>query len=114
VRHVGPRPPEPPFTVTSVDAAEALATLGSSRRGLTNDEAVAQRAASGPNVLPPPPHRPVISEIAAQFTNMFAVILVVAAGLTFLTYLLSTPRDSANLELTSVRVNLFETISSLI
>jgi calcium-translocating P-type ATPase len=31
---------------------------------------------------------------------MFAVILVVAAGLTFLTYLLSTPRDPANLELT--------------
>ena len=38
--------------------------------------------------------------MAAQFANMFAVILVVAAGLTFLTYLLSTPRDLANLELT--------------
>jgi magnesium-transporting ATPase (P-type) len=42
----------------------------------------------------------VLAEIVAQFTNMFAVILVVAAGLTFLTYLLSTPRDPANLELT--------------
>ncbi len=41
-----------------------------------------------------------MAELGAQFTNMFAVILVVAAGLTFLTYLLSTPRDPANLELT--------------
>ncbi len=81
-------------------AEEALAALGSSRRGLTQDEVAARRATSGRNVLPPPPRRPVLAEIVAQFTNMFAVILVVAAGLTFLTYLLSTPRDPANLELT--------------
>ncbi len=81
-------------------ADEALAALGSSRRGLTQDEVAARRATSGRNVLPPPPRRPVLAEIVAQFTNMFAVILVVAAGLTFLTYLLSTPRDPANLELT--------------
>ena len=84
----------------SEGAEEALAALGSSRRGLTQDEVAARRATSGRNVLPPPPRRPVLAEIVAQFTNMFAVILVVAAGLTFLTYLLSTPRDPANLELT--------------
>ncbi len=81
-------------------ADEALAALGSSRRGLDEDEVTARRAASGRNVLPPPRRRAMAAEVAAQFTNMFAVILVVAAGLTFLTYLLSTPRDPANLELT--------------
>ncbi|MDA8312334.1 MAG: cation-transporting P-type ATPase [Actinomycetota bacterium] len=90
----------PARSLTSLGADEALAALDSSRRGLTQDAVAARRATSGRNVLPPPPRRPVLAEIAAQFTNMFAVILVVAAGLTFLTYLLSTPRDPANLELT--------------
>jgi calcium-translocating P-type ATPase len=31
---------------------------------------------------------------------MFAIVLLISAGLTFLTYLLTSPRDSANLELT--------------
>ena len=38
-------------------------------------------------------------ELVAQLTNMFAVVLVVAAGLTFLIYFVSSPRDTANLEL---------------
>ena len=41
-----------------------------------------------------------ILEFAAQFGNMFAILLVVAAGLTFATYVLTSPRNSANLELT--------------
>lgn len=90
----------PTSSLTSLDAGGALQALGSSWRGLGEAEAEARRRASGRNVLPPPPHRSVIVELGAQFTNMFAVILVVAAGLTFLTYLLSTPRDPANMELT--------------
>ena len=84
----------------SLDAPEVLAVLGSSRRGLDANEVVAHRQVAGRNLLPPPHRRPVLAEIAAQFTSMFAVVLVVAAGLTFLTYLLSIPRDPANLELT--------------
>ena len=94
------RQPRSGGALTSLGAQEALAALGSSRRGLGEDEIAARRAASGRNALPPPRRRPVAAEVAAQFANMFAVILVVAAGLTFLTYLLSTPRDLANLELT--------------
>jgi P-type Ca2+ transporter type 2C len=45
------------------------------------------------------PYRPVLAEFGAQFANMFAVVLIVAAGITFLAYALSTPRDSANLVL---------------
>jgi Ca2+-transporting ATPase len=94
------RQPSSGDALTSLGAQEALAALGSSRRGLGAEEIPARRAASGRNVLPPPRRQPVLAEVVAQFTNMFAVILVVAAGLTFLTYLLSTPRDPANLELT--------------
>jgi Ca2+-transporting ATPase len=94
------RQPRSGGALTSLGVGEALAALGSSRRGLGDDEILARRAASGRNVLPLPRRRPVAAEVAAQFANMFAVILVVAAGLTFLTYLLSTPRDLANLELT--------------
>jgi len=39
------------------------------------------------------------AELAAQLANMFAVVLMAAAALTFLIYFLSTPRDPANLVL---------------
>jgi Ca2+-transporting ATPase len=93
-------PLPPADAIPSLDSGAALAALGGSRRGLAEDEVQSRRAVFGRNVLPPPRRRPLGAEIAAQFTNMFAVILVVAAGLTFLTYLLSTPRNAANLELT--------------
>ena len=73
--------------------------LDSSPRGLSPKEAARRLAEHGPNRLPPAPRRSIASELLAQITNMFAVLLLVAAGLTFLTYLLSTPRDTRNLEL---------------
>ncbi len=83
----------------SLEASSALAALGSSRRGLEDAEADRRRASVGPNALPRPRGRPVVLELVTQLTNMFAVVLTVAAGLTFLTYFLSSPRDPANLEL---------------
>lgn len=82
-----------------MDAAAALAALGSSRRGLDEEEAARRRAVAGPNTLPRPDRRGVAAELAAQLANMFAVVLLVAAGLTFLIYFLSSSRDVANLEL---------------
>jgi P-type Ca2+ transporter type 2C len=82
-----------------MDAAAALAALASSRRGLAGDEAAGRRASAGPNTLPRPRRRPAAAELAAQLANMFAVVLMVAAGLTFLIYFLSAPRNAANLEL---------------
>jgi magnesium-transporting ATPase (P-type) len=41
----------------------------------------------------------VLEELAAQFTNMFAVVLMVASGLTFIIYAVSRPVNTANLEL---------------
>ena len=39
------------------------------------------------------------AELAAQLANMFAVVLLLAAGLTFLIYFLSVPRSTSNLYL---------------
>jgi len=87
------------MVVPSLEAREVLAELKSSPRGLSADEAAARRAQVGPNQLPAARRRSVLAEFGSQFSNMFAVVLMVAAGITFLAYALSTPRDAADLEL---------------
>jgi len=39
----------------------------------------------------------VVAELAAQLGDVSAVVLTVAAGLTFAVYFLSSPREAANL-----------------
>lgn len=90
----------PPDQVISLEAAAVLGRLESSPRGLEDQEASRRRNVYGPNPLPPSRGRSVLRELADQLTNMFAVVLIVSAGLTVLTYLLTSPRDVANLELT--------------
>jgi P-type Ca2+ transporter type 2C len=53
----------------------------------------------GANRLPAAGRRAVLAEFGSQFANMFTVVLMVAAGITFLAYALSNPRDAADLEL---------------
>jgi P-type Ca2+ transporter type 2C len=85
--------------VPTLERQQVLAELQSSARGLSADEAAARRAEVGANQLPAAHRRPVLAEFGSQFANMFAVVLMVAAGITFLAYALSTPRDAAALEL---------------
>ena len=85
--------------VPSLDRLKALAELDSSDRGLSANEAAARRVRVGANRLPVARRRPVLAEFGSQFANMFAVVLIVAAGITFLAYTLATPRDPADLEL---------------
>jgi len=87
------------MVVPSLEPQQVLAELSSSARGLTADEAAARRAQVGANQLPAAHRRSVLAEFGSQFANMFAVVLMVASGITFLAYALSTPRDAANLEL---------------
>jgi P-type Ca2+ transporter type 2C len=87
------------MAVPSLERQQVLAALGGSDRGLAADEAAARRAEAGANQLPPARRRPVLAEFGAQFANMFAVVLMVAAGITFGAYALSTPRDSSSLVL---------------
>jgi len=85
--------------VPSLEPQQVLAGLNSSPRGLSADEVTARRAEVGANQLPAARRRPVLAEFGSQFANMFAVVLMVAAGITFLAYILSSPREAANLEL---------------
>ncbi|MFZ0171540.1 MAG: cation-transporting P-type ATPase [Acidimicrobiales bacterium] len=78
---------------------QVFAELKSSPRGLSAGEAEARRAQVGANKLPEAHHRSVLAEFGSQFSNMFAVVLMVAAAITFLAYVLSLPRQAANLEL---------------
>ena len=87
------------LTLLTLDVASALTSMGSSRRGLDEDEAARRLAVDGPNELPPAPRRSVAAELGVQFANMFAVLLIVAAALTFLTYAITRPRNTATLEL---------------
>ena len=89
-----------PNGVTVLDAETALASLGSSRSGLDEADVTTRRLTSGRNVLPHPRRPSIALELAAQFTNMFAVMLMVSAGLTLLTYFATSPHNNANLELT--------------
>ena len=85
--------------ILSLDVAAALEALASSVQGLDEDDVRRRRATTGPNALPAAHQRSVVVEIIGQLTNMFVIVLVVAAGLTFLTYFLTTPRNVANLDL---------------
>src|SRR6202043_1236903 len=78
---------------------DVYAALDSSPRGLTHDEAAARLVRCGPNELPRARRRPIIFRFFAQFTDLFAVVLIVASAITFLAYGIQTPHDPGNLEL---------------
>lgn len=88
--------PPPAQTLT---AAGALAAEHSSPRGLSSAEAVARLARNGRNELPKPPRPSLLRRFAAQFTDLFAVMLLVAAAITLAAYLAAEPRDVGNLQL---------------
>jgi Ca2+-transporting ATPase len=79
--------------------AEVYELLGTSPAGLSTATAAAQLAQDGPNELPAAKRPPVILAFLAQFTNLFAVVLLAAAVITFGSYLLQSPKDTGNLEL---------------
>ncbi|MGC5561858.1 cation-translocating P-type ATPase [Streptomyces sp. FR-108] len=80
--------------------ADAVHTaLGTSPRGLSGPEAERRRREYGANELPRPRPRKLWREFATQFTDLFAVVLMVASALTFLAYGLQNPRDAGTLQL---------------
>jgi Ca2+-transporting ATPase len=87
---------DPVQALSRLDVYPALAT---SPRGLSAEEAVQRLETQGPNVLPRAKRRPLAFRFFQQFTDLFAVMLIVAAGLTFLAYLVQSPHDVGNLQL---------------
>ncbi len=76
-----------------------FAALGTSPRGLTSEEAAARRARLGPNALPSAQRARPWRQLAGQFTDLFAVVLLVASAITFLAYGLEDPRNTGTLQL---------------
>jgi P-type Ca2+ transporter type 2C len=88
--------------VAGLRVPEVFAALGSAPRGLSSAEAVARLARHGANELPRAARRGWWRRwrpFAAQFTDLFAVVLLAAAATTFLAFGLQRPRDIANLQL---------------
>ncbi|MEI5525543.1 cation-transporting P-type ATPase [Streptomyces brasiliscabiei] len=79
--------------------ADVFSTLGTSRRGLTPAQARERLERYGTNELPRARRRSVWRQFGRQFTDLFAVVLLVASAITFLAYVLQQPRDAGTLQL---------------
>ncbi|WP_328433460.1 cation-translocating P-type ATPase [Streptomyces sp. NBC_00425] len=85
--------------VRELAAEDVFAALDSSQRGLSAVRAHDRLQRYGANELPRARRRPVWRQLGAQFTDLFAVVLIVASGITFLAYRLGEPRDIGTLQL---------------
>jgi P-type Ca2+ transporter type 2C len=85
--------------VLTAQPAAVYGVLDSSPRGLSDQEAAARLVRYGANELPPPPRRSLVRWFGAQFTDMFAVVLLAASVITFVTYLLQSPREAGTAQL---------------
>ena len=85
--------------VPELPAGEVFSALGTSRRGLPTAQAQDRLEKYGANELPRAGRRAVWRQLGAQFTDLFAVVLIVASGITFLAYALEQPRDIGTFQL---------------
>lgn len=87
----------PPVRELAID--EVFTAQDTSRRGLSAAQARSRLEQYGANELPRTRRRAVWRQLAAQFTDLFAVVLIVASGITFLAYGLEEPHDEGTLQL---------------
>lgn len=100
VRPSAAAPPEASGTPVQRLAPDAvLEAFATSSHGLTSQEADARLRTYGPNELARPRPRGLWRRFAAQFTDLFAVVLIASSALTFLAYALQDPPDPGNLQL---------------
>lgn len=93
------QPGAPRPCIPSLAVSDVFTALDASPRGLTPAEAAARQARYGPNELPGVSRGHVWMRLIAQFTDLFAVVLLVSSAITFLAYALEQPRDPATLQL---------------
>lgn len=94
-----PEAQAPGAPVQELRASAVFAALGTTPRGLSEEQAAERRARFGANALPPPRRSGLWRRFLAQFTDLFAIVLLVASGTTFAIYLLEEPRSVGNLQL---------------
>ncbi|MEI6725678.1 MAG: HAD-IC family P-type ATPase, partial [Actinomycetes bacterium] len=79
-----------PTDIWALPEERVYEELGTSPKGLAEDEAFARLEKHGHNTLPAKVGRPIIFKFLDQFTSLFAIMLEVAALLTFVAAMLST------------------------
>jgi Ca2+-transporting ATPase len=89
----------PKGPVQALARLDVYTALDSSPRGLTASDAASRLAEFGTNELPRAKGRPIIYRFFAQFTDLFALVLVAASAITFLAYVVQSPHDVGNLQL---------------
>ncbi len=78
----------PPREIAALSSNDVYQKLDSSARGLTTAKAAEFRAKFGSNFLPQLPTPPVWKKFLMQFRDLFAVLLLIAAAISFLAYIL--------------------------
>jgi len=76
--------------IWAISEEQVYEELGTSPKGLTEDEAFARVQKHGRNVLPAKVGRPIIFKFLDQFTSLFAIMLEVGALCTFIAAMLSS------------------------
>ncbi|HET6352684.1 cation-transporting P-type ATPase [Streptomyces sp.] len=87
------------LAIQMLSPADVYSALDTSPRGLTTEAADARLGRFGSNELPQAAHPALWRQLAAQFTDLFAVVLLIASAITFLAYTLQEPRDPGTLQL---------------
>ncbi|MEO3755292.1 cation-transporting P-type ATPase [Streptomyces sp. B6B3] len=90
---------EPRAAISEVPAGAVFASLDTSPPGLPSERALERAARYGANELPRPRRRGLWRQFAGQFRDLFAVVLLAASAITFLSYALERPRDVGHLQL---------------
>lgn len=85
--------------VQTLPAPEVYAALDSTPHGPTTTEADARRLRFGANEMPRAARSGALRQLAAQFTDLFAVVLLIASTITFLAYALQDPPVVGTLQL---------------
>ncbi|WP_373310658.1 cation-translocating P-type ATPase [Streptomyces umbrinus] len=85
--------------VQELPAGDVFTALDTSPRGLSAAEARTRLDRYGANELPRSRRASVWRQLGAQFTDLFAMVLIVASGITFVAYELEQPRDLGTLQL---------------
>ena len=81
---------QPATDIWALPEERIYEALGTSPKGLTEDDAFSLLQQHGKNVLPTKVGRPIIFKFLDQFTSLFAIMLEVAAVLVFIAAMLST------------------------
>src|SRR5664280_1807127 len=85
-----------PMDIWAISEEQIYEELGTSPKGLTEDEAFARLQKHGHNSLPAKVGRPIIFKLFDQFTTLFAIMLEAAAVLVFFAALLSSGSGRAD------------------